>query len=156
MIKFTIPLTPVTKKNSSRIIRRRGRQYVIPSEAFEKCQDEAGWFIPHKGERISVPVEVSCSFYMPTRGKVDLANLLNAICDVLVHYGVLADDNSDIIVSHDRSRVIKGAKKPRTEVRIRPCQDTIPDLEKLIERVLISANPTPELFELISAIQEAL
>lgn len=58
MIKFTIPLTPVTKKNSSRIIKRR--------------------------------------------------------------------------------------------------QDTIPDLEKLIERVLISVNPTPELFELISAIQEAL
>ena len=154
MIKFTIPLVPVTKKNHGRIIVAGGKPKLLPSPQFEEYQDKAGWYIPHKGERISYPVEVSCTFFMPTKRRVDLANLLNAICDVLVHYGVLADDNSDIIVSHDKSRVIKGCKNARTEVRIRPYTD-IPNMEELINRVMAACPPSPELFELISAIREA-
>jgi len=55
---------------------------------------------------------------MPTRRRVDLTNLLEAIDDVLVHYGVLSDDNSSIIVSHDGSRVLYDKARPRTEVTI--------------------------------------
>ena len=55
---------------------------------------------------------------MPTRRRVDLVNLLEATDDVLVHYGVLEDDNSNIIVSHDGSRVFYDKENPRTEIYI--------------------------------------
>lgn len=152
MIKFTIPLVPVTKKNHGRIIVARGKPRLLPSSQFEEYQDKAGWYIPHKGERISYPVEVSCTFFMPTKRRVDLANLLNAICDVLVHYGVLADDNSDIVASHDKSRVIKSCPTPRTEVRIRAYKEH--NMDELIDRAMNSVNPTPEIFELIAAVKE--
>lgn len=50
--------------------------------------------------------------------RVDLTNLLEAIDDVLVHTRVLEDDNSNIIVSHDGSRVLYDKENPRTEVYI--------------------------------------
>lgn len=56
---------------------------------------------------------------MPTKRRVDLTNLLEAIDDVLVKYGVLKDDNSEIITSHDGSRVLYDKDNPRTEVVIR-------------------------------------
>ena len=49
---------------------------------------------------------VRCLYYMPTRRRVDLCNLLEATCDLLVHHGVLADDNSAIVAGHDGSRVL--------------------------------------------------
>ena len=55
---------------------------------------------------------------MGTRRKVDLVNLLEALDDILVHYGVLEDDNCGIIVSHDGSRVHYDKENPRTEVTI--------------------------------------
>ena len=56
---------------------------------------------------------------MPTRRIVDLTNLEEAIDDILVKYGVLKDDNSRILVSHDGSRVLYDKDNPRTEVTIR-------------------------------------
>lgn len=91
---------------------------LLPSKAFGKYQDMAGRYIHCKGLSINKPCEVVCKFYMQTHRRVDLANLLNAIDDVLVHYGVLYDDNSNIIVSHDGSRVLYDKDNPRTEVMI--------------------------------------
>lgn len=56
---------------------------------------------------------------MPTKRRVDLTNLLEAIDDVLVKYEVLKDDNSEIITSHDGSRVLYDKDNPRTEVVIK-------------------------------------
>lgn len=64
------------------------------------------------------PCEVRCLFYMPSRRRVDLTNLLESVDDALVAAGVLADDNSQIIVSHDGSRVLYDKDNPRTEVSI--------------------------------------
>ena len=55
---------------------------------------------------------------MPTRHRVDLANLLAATCDILVHYGVLEDDNSGIVASHDGSCVLYSKESPRVEIVI--------------------------------------
>jgi Holliday junction resolvase RusA-like endonuclease len=55
---------------------------------------------------------------MPTRRKVDLTNLLEAIDDVMVKAGLLADDNADIVQSHDGSRVLYDKDRPRTEIYI--------------------------------------
>lgn len=118
-IRFTIPLAPVTKKNSQQIFFRNGKPFIVPSKKFTEYQETAGWYIPHRNEKLRGPLELSCKFYMPTHRKVDLTNLLGAICDVLVHYGVIEDDNVDILVSHDGSRVYYDHLNPRTEVIIR-------------------------------------
>jgi Holliday junction resolvase RusA-like endonuclease len=55
---------------------------------------------------------------MRTRRKCDLTNLLEAIDDILTHYGVIADDNYCIVQSHDGSRVFVDKDDPRTEVII--------------------------------------
>lgn len=119
-IRFSINLPPRTKKNHSRIVvnRATGRPMVLPSEQYKQYEEQAGWFIPCKGRKIDVPVNLQCVYYMPTRHKVDLANLLAATCDILVHYGVLADDNSSIVASHDGSRVLYDKESPRVEIVI--------------------------------------
>lgn len=119
-----VPLAPVTKKNSQRIVRRRNRNIVLPSKAFKDYEEAAGKYLVGASKwQIDYPVEVTCLFYMPTRRRVDLTNLLEAIDDALVHYGILADDNSQIIVSHDGSRVLYDKDAPRTEIYIRRLDD---------------------------------
>lgn len=119
MIKFTIPLPPISKKNSQRIFinQSTGKPFIMPSEQYKQYESEAAWFIP-RGKHINEPVNVKCLFYMPTRRKVDLTNLLEAIDDVMVKAGLLADDNSEIVESHDGSRVFYDKIRPRTEVYI--------------------------------------
>lgn len=62
-------------------------------------------------------------YYMATRRKVDLANLIEATCDILVKAGVLADDNSKIVAAHDGSRVELDRKNPRVEIEIEGMED---------------------------------
>lgn len=117
MIKFTIPIPPRTKKNSQQIIMINGRPVIIPSKAYKKYEKEAGRYIPFV-ETIKHPVNVKAVYYMPTRRKVDLCNLHEALCDVLVKYKVVEDDNSTIIETMDGSRVEYDKNHPRTEVEI--------------------------------------
>lgn len=119
MIKFTIPLAPISKKNSQRILinRKTGKPFIMPSAAYKDYEREAALFIP-RGECINSPVNVKCLFYMPTRRKVDLTNLLEAIDDILVKAGLLSDDNFTIVESHDGSRVLYDKTNPRTEIEI--------------------------------------
>lgn len=123
--KFTIPLEPKTKKNSSRILKNRktGKSFIGPSQAFENYQTDCGWFILKPEIPIDEPVNVKALYYMATHRKVDIVNLHSALHDILVHYGVVADDNSKIIVSTDGSRVLYDKDKPRTEVVITSMED---------------------------------
>lgn len=117
-LQFTIPSDPRTKKNSMRLVRRGGKMIPIPSEAFEAYQERAGYYIPYKWAAINFPINLKCVYYMQTRRKVDLCNLLGATCDILVHYGVIADDSSNIVASHDGSRVEYDKYNPRVEITI--------------------------------------
>lgn len=65
-----------------------------------------------------MPVNVQCVYYMPTRHRVDLVNLLEATNDILVAGGVLADDNCKVIAAHDGSRVDFDKYNPRVEITI--------------------------------------
>ena len=120
MLKFTIPLPPVTKKNSQQIIvnKSTGRPMVIPSKQYREYEKECGWFVQGKGMNINEPVNVKCVYYMPTRRRVDLTNLMEATHDILVKYEVLEDDNSKVIRSVDGSRVLYDKENPRTEITI--------------------------------------
>ena len=128
---YTIPLPPVTKKNSSQIIFtgakcpvcKRGKNVrLLPSKQYREYEEAALWCLQRR-EPIDMPVNVQCLFYMQTARRVDLVNLLEAACDVLVAAGVLADDNSNIVASHDGSRVLLDRERPRTEIYITEVRD---------------------------------
>ena len=120
-VKFTIPLAPISKKNSQRILQNRstGRPFIAPSAQYKQYESDAARFIP-RGVTIRWPVNVKTVFYMPTRRRVDLVNLEEAAHDVMVTCGLLADDNRDIIAGTDGSRVYYDKENPRTEVEIAP------------------------------------
>ena len=115
---FTIPIAPITKKNSQRIVIRGGKPIILPSEKYKEYEEAALWLIPKRGTPIDFPVNVKCIFYMPTNRLCDLTNHLEAIDDVMVKAGLLKDDNYKILASHDGSRVLVDKDNPRTEVEI--------------------------------------
>lgn len=115
-MKFTIPVEPRTKKNSQQIIVVRGRPMIIPSKQYKAFEKDALWFVPK--DNIDYSVNVKALFYMKTKRRVDLTNLLEALDDVLVKGGLLVDDNSTIIKGHDGSRVLYDKENPRIEVEI--------------------------------------
>lgn len=120
-IKFLIPLPPITKKNSMRIVQNRKtkRPYLLPSRQYKEYETAAALhLIPRPPRPIECELNVKCLFYMPTRRKTDLTNLLEAVDDILVHAGIIADDNYTIIASHDGSRVLYDKHRPRTEITI--------------------------------------
>lgn len=129
-IHFTIPLDPITKKNSQQIDYKwikdkqtgqpKNVPYIKPSEAYIKYANDAGWFINRGLSNLSLdsPLQITCIYYLSTRRQADLTNLLEATDDVLVKYNVIADDNHKIICSHDGSRVFYDATNPRTEIYI--------------------------------------
>lgn len=119
MIKFTIPLPPISKKNSQQIVvnPKTGRPFIMPSKKYKEYERDAQYFIP-KQIYINAPVNVKCLFYMPTRRRVDKSNLEAAIHDILVAAGLLADDNRDIVAGTDGSRVFYDKENPRTEIEI--------------------------------------
>lgn len=118
-IHFTVPLIPISKKNSQQILvnKATGRPFIMPSKKYKEYEKDAMWFIP-KGETINKPVNVKCLFYMPTRRKCDLVNMQEAILDVMVKAGLLEDDNYSIVQSMDGSRVLYDKSNPRTEIYI--------------------------------------
>lgn len=118
IIKFTVPLPPVTKKNSQRIVIRGNKPCILPSEKYKEYESAALWFVPKRGVPIDFPVNVKCIFYMPTHRQCDLTNHLESIDDVMVKAGLLKDDNYKILASHDGSRVTVDKNNPRTEVEI--------------------------------------
>lgn len=121
MVNFTIPLTPVSKKNSQEIHinRKTGRRFISPSKKYREYEEQAGWFVPVISSPIDFPVNVKCLFYMPTKRKCDLTNMLEAIDDIMVKSGLLQDDNYTVIASHDGSRIYYDKENPRTEIEIK-------------------------------------
>ena len=121
-VEFIIPLEPRTKKNSQQIRYRNtanGRKpYIAQGDAYLQYEKDAGWFLNKVHKGIDFKVNVKAVYYMPTLGKVDLINLHSALHDCLVKYGVVADDNSNVIATTDGSRVMYDKERSRTEVTI--------------------------------------
>ena len=120
IISFTLRLPPISKKNSQQILinRATGRPFIMPSKQYRDYEKNSLLFIPILKKPIDYACNVKCLFYMSTRRKCDLTNLLEAIDDIMVKSGLLADDNFTIIESHDGSRVFYDKENPRTEVYI--------------------------------------
>jgi len=119
LIRFTIPVEPRTKKNHSQMIWRNGRAVILPSKPYQQYEKDCRPFIPHPSfAPITGQVNVKAVYYMGTKRKVDLTNLLNATLDILVKYNLIEDDNSQIVISVDGSRVAYDHDYPRTEITI--------------------------------------
>lgn len=119
VLTLTLYGEPRTKKNSQRILRAGARRFIAPSEIYERYRDDCIRQIPGPMRAcVSEPVNVRCVYYMPTRRRVDLNNLLEATTDILVDAGVLKDDCSSIVAGHDGSRVRRDRARPRAEITI--------------------------------------
>ena len=123
---FDIPGNPITKKNSQKIIRLgNGRTIIKPSDSYDAYESTAVYYLLQgkPPEPISSPVQITCVYYMKTRRAVDLTNLLEATDDILVEGKIIADDNRDIVASHDGSRVYHDAQRPRVEIVVTEMND---------------------------------
>lgn len=110
---------PRTKKNSQRIcVLPNGSRFIKPSAQYEKYEKSCLWQLKGKRWGLQGPLNVRCVYYMGTRRKVDVCNLLEASCDILVKAGVIVDDNSTVVASHDGSRVLYDKEHPRVEITI--------------------------------------
>ena len=115
-----IPLNPKTKKNSQQIItnHKTGRAMIIQSSEYKQYEHDVGFFLKKIPQPIDKPVNVKCIFYRKNAIRCDQSNLIAAIDDILVKYGILADDNFKVIAGHDGSRVYIDKENPRTEIEI--------------------------------------
>lgn len=119
--KYIVSLPPVTKKNSQQILtnHRTGKPFIAPSSAYKRYEEQSIYFLTPKPKTpLAGRCRVVTVFYMKTRRRVDLTNLLEAAHDTLVAAKILADDNSTIIASVDGSRVLYDKENPRTEIII--------------------------------------
>lgn len=127
-IRYTIDGDPRTKKNHQMIAgsgkrcpvcHKPAKQFIRQGAAHDNFAELARWQLrPVPPRPIDCPVNVKCLFYMATRRKVDSLNLQATIDDLLVECGILADDNSRIVVAHDGSRVLYDPSRPRVEITI--------------------------------------
>lgn len=118
-----IPITPRTKKNSSRVVYVHGRIMVIPSKNYKEYEKNCEKYMPSLENPINYPINLKCTFYMGTKRKVDISNLFSAISDILTRYKVIEDDNRNIIVSYDGSKVYYDKEHPRTVIEITKVND---------------------------------
>lgn len=120
LLKFTIPIAPITKKNHQQICynRNTGKPFVKPSPQYIQYERDASMFVPKVKNCDLRHLNIKATFYMPTKRKCDLTNLLEALDDIMVNAGLLEDDNFTIIAGHDGSRVLHDKENPRTEVEI--------------------------------------
>lgn len=123
-LEFTIYGRPITKKNSSRIVVSKGKTMLLPSKQFVQYEKDCLKQLTGTHRKgVDNKINLKAVYYMPTRHRVDLVNLLEATCDILVKGKVIADDNSNIVASHDGSRVEYDKNNPRVEIEIKGVED---------------------------------
>lgn len=116
--KIIIPINSVTKKNHSQVVMIKGRPIVLPSKPYQEFEKACKPYLLDYKLGINEPINLKVSYYMQTRRKCDITNLLQATCDMLVKYGVIEDDNYSIIASFDGTRVYYDKENPRQEIEI--------------------------------------
>ncbi len=126
--RLTLPVEPVSKKNSQGLNLRGDKPRVFPSTAYRKYEQAVeGYFWQRQLRFCRARVNVKALYYMGQdyagRKKVDLSNLNSALHDVLVKFGVLEDDDCRIVAGTDGSRVFLPGmpgwvSPPRTEITI--------------------------------------
>lgn len=123
MLKIVIEGCPVTKKNHSNVVLIKGRPIVLPSKPYQAYEKHCKQFMPTLDKPIDYPINLKCTYYMETKRKCDITNLLQATCDILTKYKVLDDDNYTIVSSVDGTNVQYDKENPRVEIEITKKED---------------------------------
>lgn len=122
-LKIIIPINPVTKKNHSNVVMIKGRPIVLPSKPYQEFEKKCKQYMPTLEKPIDFPINLECHYYMETRRKCDITNLLQATCDILSKYKVLEDDNYSIVSSVNGTKAEYCKEYPRTEIIITKKED---------------------------------
>ena len=137
-MKITLIGNTPAKKDSARIVRAGGRIVLLPSARHERWyrQNAAALGVriirgrvrpedrltSYSGVSLPLPgrTRISIRFYRDSRRRWDYSNALDAVQDLLVDFGVLSDDNADVLcvgtLTHDIDR-----EHPRAEVTLEAC-----------------------------------
>lgn len=121
MLKLTIPVIPRSKKNSQEIVfnKRTGHRMVIQNKKYTEYEKECKKYIPTDLiVPINYPINLQCNFYVNDARRRDIANYIEAIQDILVKYGVLEDDNYEIVSSLDGCSMEIDRENPRVVIII--------------------------------------
>lgn len=107
------------------MIMVKGRLLVVPSKQYAAYEKACKPYMPILDNPIDYPINLKCTYYMGTRRKCDLTNLLQATCDILTKYKVLDDDNYTIVASTDGSRVYYDKDYPRAIIEIQKLDENV-------------------------------
>lgn len=118
---YVIEGEPASKKNSSQIVRVRGKPMLLPNKGYlDYCERaKIGLSVRQLSQPIFFPVRLDVVYYRSNKRRVDKTNLESAVCDVLVSNGIIADDCRDICYDI-RGEVLYDKENPRTEITITP------------------------------------
>lgn len=115
---LVIPGPPRTKKNSQIMRCRNGKPVLLQSKLYREYERNALKVLQnYQGPRFSGPVEVRAHYWLKTKRRPDLSNLLEATADILEKGGVIKNDRD--IVSWDGSRIMGISPNPRVEITIK-------------------------------------
>lgn len=132
MLKIVIPINPVTKKNHGQMIpikstkinpktgkaETKMRNIMLPSKPYQEYEKKCKQYMPTLERPIDFPINLKVLYFMETRRKCDITNLLQATCDILVKYKIIEDDNYSIVASFDGTRASYDKGNPRCEIYI--------------------------------------
>ena len=143
-LHYTVKGDPRTKKNSQTIAgagprcpecHKFKKQWIRQGKANDKWAEIAGWQLrtQRRPRRpIDFPVIVRYRYYTKidyqnSKAKIDENNLNEAMDDILVNVGILADDNIRVVAGHDGTRVFHDKDNPRVEIFIYRLPDETPE-----------------------------
>lgn len=127
-----IKLNPKSKKNNEEIVYkvvvkngvRKKVPCIIQGEKYRQYETQCGWFLTRRPRTpISEPVNIREVFYREDERRCDLSNMIAAIDDILVKYGIIVDDNWKVVRGHDGSTVYVDKKNPRVEIYVERWQE---------------------------------
>lgn len=126
MLKIIIPTVPRSKKNSQEIVfnKKTGHRMVIQNKKYTQYEKECKKYMPALSQNINFPVNLQCNFYVNDARRRDIANYIEAIQDILVKYGIIEDDNYNIISSLNGCSMEIDRENPRVEIIITPKKET--------------------------------
>ena len=139
-ISFVLPMTPRTKKNSPRQVKRRAKTtgklitIPIPSEAYERMEEQIvalvgthqmrfptmPWPVAMRTLLLAQPMNCAALFFRQKRIG-DANGYYQGLADALEAAGVLANDKW--LVQWDGSRLRKDKQRPRIEVTLTAVSD---------------------------------
>ena len=126
-MKIVIPVNPRSKKNSQEICfnKKTGKRFIKQSDLYTIFEKDCEKHLPKLPKPIDYHINLSCKFYVCDARKRDIANFIEAIQDILVKYGILSDDNYNIVASLNNCSMKIDRINPRVEIEIEELQDEI-------------------------------